>query len=107
MVNLSPGHSGRGFFDLNSLDNRVSCSRPLGGLRGTIIFDVAFLQVKAVVQGVIAMKTLLSSLALSLALGFAMPAFAGDVTAAKNAADCEKAGGAWDAAKNVCSEKKM
>jgi hypothetical protein len=53
------------------------------------------------------MKTLLSSLALSLALGFAMPAFAGDVTAAKNAADCAKAGGAWDAAKNVCSEKKM
>ena len=52
------------------------------------------------------MKVLLSSLALSLALGFAMPAFAGDVTAAKNAADCEKAGGAWDAAKNVCSEKK-
>ena len=52
------------------------------------------------------MKTLLSSLALALALGFAMPAFAGDVTAAKNAADCEKAGGAWDADKNVCSEKR-
>ena len=29
------------------------------------------------------------SLALALALGFAMPAFAGDVTTAKNAADCE------------------
>ena len=53
------------------------------------------------------MKTLLSTLALALAIGFAMPAFAGDVTTAKNAADCEKAGGAWDAAKNVCSEKKM
>ena len=53
------------------------------------------------------MKTLLSSLALALALGFTMPAFAGDVTAAKNAADCEKAGGTWDAAKSVCSEKKM
>ena len=53
------------------------------------------------------MKTLLSSLALALALGFAMPAFAGDVTTAKNAADCEKAGGTWDAAKSVCSEKKM
>ena len=47
------------------------------------------------------------TLALALALGFAMPAFAGDVTAAKNAADCEKAGGTWDATKNVCSEKKM
>jgi len=53
------------------------------------------------------MKTLLSSLALSLALGFALPAFAGDVTAAKNAGACERAGGSWDAAKNVCSEKKM
>ena len=42
------------------------------------------------------MKNILSSLTLALALGFAMPAFAGDVTAAKNAADCEKAGGAWD-----------
>jgi len=66
-----------------------------------------FSKFRQVLQGVIAMKILLSSLALSLALGFAMPAFAGDVTAAKNAADCEKAGGAWDAAKNVCSEKKM
>ena len=53
------------------------------------------------------MKTLLSTLALALGLGFAMPAFAGDVTTAKNAADCEKAGGTWDAAKNACSEKKM
>ena len=53
------------------------------------------------------MKTLLSTLALALALGFTMPAFAGDVTTAKNAADCEKVGGTWDAATNKCSEKKM
>jgi hypothetical protein len=59
------------------------------------------------VYGVIAMKTLFSTLALSLALGFAMPAFAGDVTTAKNQADCEQAGGAWDAQTGVCSEKKM
>ena len=52
------------------------------------------------------MKTLLSTLTLILALGFAVPAFAGDVTTAKNAADCEKAGGTWDAAKNVCSREK-
>jgi hypothetical protein len=57
--------------------------------------------------GVITMKTLLSTLALTLALGFTVPAFAGDVTQAKNAADCEKAGGTWDAATNACSEKKM
>jgi hypothetical protein len=53
------------------------------------------------------MKTLLSTLALTLALGFTVPAFAGDVTQAKTAADCEKAGGTWDAATNACSEKKM
>ena len=53
------------------------------------------------------MKTLVSTFALALALAFTGPAFAGDVTTAKNAADCEKAGGIWDAAKNACSEKKM
>ena len=37
------------------------------------------------------------------ALGFAMPAFAGDVTTAKNAADREKAGGTWDAAERCRS----
>ena len=53
------------------------------------------------------MKALLSTLALALALAFAGPAFAGDVTTAKTQADCEKAGGAWDAATSSCSEKKM
>ena len=37
------------------------------------------------------MKTLISTFALALALAFTAPAFAGDVTAAKTAADCEKA----------------
>ena len=53
------------------------------------------------------MKTLVSILALALALAFTVPAFAGDVTAAKNEADCAKAGGMWDAKTNTCSEKKM
>jgi len=53
------------------------------------------------------MKTFVSMFALALALAFAGPAFAGDVTTAKTQADCEKAGGAWDAATSVCSEKKM
>jgi hypothetical protein len=53
------------------------------------------------------MKTLVSTFALALALAFAGPAFAGDVTTAKNQADCEKAGGMWDTATKVCSEKKM
>ena len=53
------------------------------------------------------MKTFVSMFALALALGFTAPAFAGDVTKATNAADCEKAGGVWDTDANKCSEKKM
>jgi hypothetical protein len=53
------------------------------------------------------MKALISMFALALALAFTGPAFAGDVTKATNAADCEKAGGTWDASTNNCSEKKM
>ena len=52
------------------------------------------------------MKGLVSIFALALALAFAGPAFAGDVTAAKTEADCTKAGGTWDAATNTCAEKK-
>jgi hypothetical protein len=46
------------------------------------------------------MKTLVSMVVLALALAFTGPAFAGDVTKATNAADCEKAGGMWDASTN-------
>ena len=53
------------------------------------------------------MKTLISMFALALAIAFAGSAFAGDVTKAMNQADCEKAGGTWDATSKVCSEKKM
>jgi len=53
------------------------------------------------------MKTLISTLAVALALAFTGPAFAGDVTTAKTQADCEKAGGMWDAKTGTCSEKKM
>ena len=53
------------------------------------------------------MKALISMFAVTLALAFTVPAFAGDVTAAKTEADCKKAGGMWDAATNTCSEKKM
>jgi len=51
------------------------------------------------------MKTLISTFALALALAFTAPAFAGDVTTAKTAADCEKAGGMWDAQNSKCSAK--
>ena len=53
------------------------------------------------------MNTLLSIFALTLALAFTGPAFAGDVTAAKTEADCAKAGGTWNATTNMCEEKKM
>jgi hypothetical protein len=53
------------------------------------------------------MKTLISMFAVALALAFTGPAFAGDVTTAKTAADCAKAGGVWNAATNTCAAKKM
>jgi hypothetical protein len=52
------------------------------------------------------MKTFMSMLAVATAVAFTGPAFAGDVTAATNQADCEKAGGQWDANTSKCSEKK-
>jgi hypothetical protein len=53
------------------------------------------------------MKTLVSSLALAFALAASGAAFAGDVSTAKNQADCEKAGGLWNAETSLCAEKKM
>ena len=51
------------------------------------------------------MKTLVSMFALAVALAFTGPAFAGDVTKATNAADCEKAGGIWNSESNACAEE--
>jgi hypothetical protein len=53
------------------------------------------------------MKSLISILAVTVALAFTGPAFAGDVTAAKTEADCAKAGGTWNATTKMCEEKKM
>ena len=53
------------------------------------------------------MRTLISIFAIAMALAFTGPAFAGDVTTAKTEADCQKAGGMWDAQTNTCGEKKM
>jgi hypothetical protein len=52
------------------------------------------------------MKALITLAALAVAVAVTGPAFAGDVTSAKTQADCEKAGGMWDAATSACSEKK-
>jgi hypothetical protein len=50
------------------------------------------------------MKTFIT-LAITLAFAFSGHAFAGDVTKAKTQADCEKAGGMWDASTNKCGKK--
>jgi len=51
-------------------------------------------------------RLLLAFVTLAFATAFTAPAFAAVLTA-KDKADCEKAGGVWDAATNTCSEKKM
>ena len=52
------------------------------------------------------MKTSISIFAVTLAFAFTVPAFAGDVTAAKKAEeDCQKADGNWDAKTKTCSGK--
>ena len=52
------------------------------------------------------MKTLISMLAVGLALAFAGPAFAQNVKTAKDAQNCANAGGVWDNATQTCSQKK-
>jgi ABC-type nickel/cobalt efflux system permease component RcnA len=52
------------------------------------------------------MKGLVSILALAIGLAFTVPAFAGDVTAAKTETDCAKAGGTWNATTKMCEETK-
>ena len=51
------------------------------------------------------MRSVTYALALALGVAFAASAFAADVTAAKTKADCDKAGGVWDATTNTCVAK--
>jgi hypothetical protein len=66
----------------------------------------SFVGAKSGVNGENPMKILIATFAMTLALAFSGQVFAGDVTAAKTEADCQKAGGMWDAKMNTCSEKK-
>ena len=51
------------------------------------------------------MKMLISICTLAAVIGFTYPAFAQyDVTKAMTEADCEKAGGMWNAQSNKCAE---
>jgi hypothetical protein len=51
------------------------------------------------------MRTIAYALALALGVAFASTAFAGDVTMAKTKADCDKAGGVWNASTSTCKSK--
>ena len=51
-------------------------------------------------------RLLVAFVTLAFATAFTAPAFAG-ILDAKDKAECEKAGGVWDAATSTCSEKKM
>lgn len=51
------------------------------------------------------MRTLVSALALTLAIAFTAPAFASPGSLPNNKADCEKAGKMWDDANKKCVEK--
>jgi hypothetical protein len=51
------------------------------------------------------MKYLVSAIALALALAATGPAFAGDVSKATTKADCDKAGGMWNADSSTCTKK--
>jgi hypothetical protein len=52
------------------------------------------------------MKTLVSIIALALAVVFTAPAFAGGGEPPATKADCEKAGMTWNAETNKCEPKK-
>jgi hypothetical protein len=51
------------------------------------------------------MRTIAYALALALGVALATSALAGDVTKAKTKADCDQAGGVWDATTNTCMAK--
>jgi len=75
---------------------------------GTNVFKTTFSRLAQIasVRGENVMRTLISILAVTLAFAFTVPAFAGDVTAAKKAEEqCQKDGGNWDAKSKTCSGK--
>ena len=51
------------------------------------------------------MRTFVSTVAMLVAFALTGPAFAGDVSTAKNQADCGKAGGMWNADSHSCAKK--
>jgi hypothetical protein len=57
------------------------------------------------VKGGVYEKGSCSSCCSWLAAAFTAPAFAADVATAKTKADCDKAGGVWDATTNKCKPK--
>ena len=64
-------------------------------------------RIRSLVQrkGENAMKSLISILAVAVAVTFTAPAFAGPGSTITNKEDCEKAGKVWDDANKKCVEK--
>jgi hypothetical protein len=62
-------------------------------------------ELRCVCTGRKPMRTIAYALALALGVAFATSAFAGDVSTAKTKADCDKAGGIWNASTNTCKSK--
>ena len=100
---------------VDHVDNEVEHASPLGQAtrRGYFLFSGASnkfepcgVRLRCVLRiGRKPMRTIAYALALALGVAFAASAFAADVTTAKTKADCDKAGGVWDATTNTCAAK--
>jgi hypothetical protein len=64
------------------------------------VWSRADIELSRLCDGENVMKTFISIFAMTLALAFTAPAFAGDTEA-----DCQKAGGTWDAKTKTCTNK--
>jgi hypothetical protein len=78
-------------------DDRPIVPRSGGGLRSFLLL--------CCVKGREPTRSITYALAFALGVAFAASAFAADVTTAKTKADCDKAGGVWDATTNTCAAK--
>ena len=83
----------------------TSLSSLPSGVQVVVSEDPAELKARCVKYRRKPMRTIAYALALALGVAFATSAFAGDVSTAKTKADCDKAGGIWNASTNTCKSK--
>ena len=74
------------------------------GVPGTYLSKKGF-SYQSLVKGETSMKSLVTILAVAVAVAFTAPAFAGPGSTITNKEDCEKAGKVWDDAGKKCVEK--